>query len=265
MSNGWICLHRKMTKHWLWQDAERFRAWAAILMHVNHSAAKVLIKGELIELQPGQSAMSQTSWAKLFGWERKRVSRFFELLKSDSMITLKTSSVTTILSVCNWETYQGERPASGTDIAQHMGQTSPSTWDTNNNDKQGSTKNNTYASDPEDLFSPAPIEPKPKTLGIVPPLDISPRLHEVYLEIARENGQDIADKALSVARKLFCHPSPAQVMQTVNQAHQDGVMDQPASSWRDFRDVMAKQRLDQSTGNTYREPIDPSEYGTIIT
>lgn len=133
MSAGWIHLHRKLKDHWLAKDNDKLAAWIKILLSVNHSPAKIRIGGEFISLEPGQSALSQTSWARIFGrgWDRKRVARFFGCLESDHMVVLKTSNRTSILTVCNWAFYQTTRPANDPANVQPIGQPTS----TNKNDK----------------------------------------------------------------------------------------------------------------------------------
>lgn len=113
--SGWIKLHRKITLHWIWNDPEMLRAWVCILLQVNHAPAKIIIKGFPMECARGQSLNSLETWGKLFGgWSKNRVSRFFAHLKNDAMIELECDNKTTRLTLCNYESYQGERDADGT-------------------------------------------------------------------------------------------------------------------------------------------------------
>ena len=40
---GWIKLHRNITSHWIFKDADKFKAWISILTTVNHSENKVIL------------------------------------------------------------------------------------------------------------------------------------------------------------------------------------------------------------------------------
>ncbi len=108
MSKGWISLHRSIQDHWLFGDAEKLRAWLIILMEVNHSSKKSLIKGKLLTCNRGESLLSHESWVQKFGkgWNRNKVIRLFKLLESDQMITTKNEQVTTHLKVNNYGQYQ---------------------------------------------------------------------------------------------------------------------------------------------------------------
>ena len=105
---GWIKIHRQIQKHWVWSNAEYFKAWIAIIMFVNHEPKKVLIHGELFECDRGQSLMSLQNWVKIFGknWTIQKVRTFFTLLENDAMICTKGMRKTTCLTVCNYDSYQ---------------------------------------------------------------------------------------------------------------------------------------------------------------
>ncbi len=116
--DGWIKMHRSVQGHWIFSDAEKYRAWVIILFTVNFEPKKVIIKNEIFECQRGQSLLSLKSWAEKFGenWNKSKVRRFFTLLKKDSMIVLKSEHVTTRLTVCNYDAYQDEQNADETQV-----------------------------------------------------------------------------------------------------------------------------------------------------
>jgi len=115
---GWISIHRSIMKHWICKNAEYFKAWLLILLEVNHSQQKVLIKGTLFDCKIGESLNCLDTWAKVFGgkWNKSSVRRFFILLENDLMIVTKSEQKTTRLTVCNYETYQNKRNTNETDM-----------------------------------------------------------------------------------------------------------------------------------------------------
>lgn len=118
--NGWISLHRKIGSHWLW-EAKPFsygQAWITILLECNHSERKVNLGNYIYTVKRGESLNSLDTWAKLFGWNKSKVRRFFELLKSDSMIVTKPTHNTTHLIVTNYSTYQNTRHEDETKVKQ---------------------------------------------------------------------------------------------------------------------------------------------------
>ncbi|MGV8135877.1 MAG: hypothetical protein AB2L20_11740 [Mangrovibacterium sp.] len=106
---GWIKMYRSIKDHWLWpknRPMTEFEAWIAILIEVNHSGEKVKIGNDIYDCQRGEKLYSLDTWARLFNWNKSKVRRFFELLKTDAMIELKSEHKTTRLIICNYESYQ---------------------------------------------------------------------------------------------------------------------------------------------------------------
>jgi hypothetical protein len=114
LSTGHISLYRSIRKHWIWSDPVKFQWWIDILLEANHKTQKVLIGDVLIECKRGQSAKSMCTWAKRWRVDRGQVRRFFKLLESDQMATIKTTSKTTMITICNYESYQDYRPSKDT-------------------------------------------------------------------------------------------------------------------------------------------------------
>jgi hypothetical protein len=114
--NGWIRLHRKIRSHWIYENPDYLRAWIALLIEVNHTPDKVLIKSKLLNVARGQSVKSLDTWASIFGhgWTKQKVRTFFRLLENDRMINTQNEHVTTRLTVCNYDTYQDVQHASNT-------------------------------------------------------------------------------------------------------------------------------------------------------
>lgn len=107
-SIGWIKIHRQIQKHWIWDNPDYLKAWIAILITVNHEDNKVLIHGELFNCGRGESLLSLANWAKTFGkgWTIQRTRTFFNLLEKDKMINTEGCRKTTLLNVCNYDSYQ---------------------------------------------------------------------------------------------------------------------------------------------------------------
>jgi hypothetical protein len=117
--SGWIKIHRSITNHWLYSEKRvysKLEAWYDMLIAVNYSDTKTIIKGKLYEVKRGQSILSLESWGKRWNWDKSKVRRFFNLLENDSMIELKCDNTTTHLTVCKYESYQGERNTDETPV-----------------------------------------------------------------------------------------------------------------------------------------------------
>jgi hypothetical protein len=113
MDNGWIKIHRKILEHWIFSDPYYFRAWVIMLMTVNFEDKKVLINGQVIECNRGQSILSIETWVDMFGvskkkgkWTYQKVRTFFNLLEGDGMIVKENIIKTTRITISNYDSYQ---------------------------------------------------------------------------------------------------------------------------------------------------------------
>ena len=114
--SGWIKVHRQLTNHWIWEKPEYLKWWLDILIQANIESKKVLIKGQLIEVERGQVVYSYDTWANRWQINKSKVVRFLKMLEKDLMIELKNETVTTRITICKYDTYQGERNGSETQV-----------------------------------------------------------------------------------------------------------------------------------------------------
>jgi hypothetical protein len=108
--SGWICLHKDIQDHWIYKDPEKLRCWIDMLLIANFEDSKFLIKGQLIECKRGQLAYSQETLGDRWKWTRGKVRNFLNLLEKDSMISLKSNHLTTIITICNYSKFQDIQP-----------------------------------------------------------------------------------------------------------------------------------------------------------
>jgi hypothetical protein len=114
--SGWIKVHRQLSNHWIWDKPEYLKWWLDILMQANIEPKKVLIKNQLIEINRGEVVYSYETWANRWKINKSKVLRFLKMLEKDSMIVLKSETVTTRITICKYDTYQGERNDSETQV-----------------------------------------------------------------------------------------------------------------------------------------------------
>lgn len=138
--SGWIKLHRQIRNHWVFKNANYFKAWVVIISEVNHQSSKVLIEGELIECKRGQSINSLATWVNILGddWTIQKLRTFLKLLEKDGMINTEGLRKTTRLTVCNYDSYQSEQQADNkqTTNSQHTANTQLTTNKNVKNNKE---------------------------------------------------------------------------------------------------------------------------------
>ncbi|HEJ7668425.1 TPA: DnaD domain-containing protein [Staphylococcus aureus] len=152
---GWISIDRSIQNHWLFKEKRtfsKFEAWIYLLMESNHSKAKVPIGNQIVTVERGQRLTSILTLSDLFNWSRFKVKTFLDLLESDGMLEVKTTSKYTLITIVNYDFYQSEqgRNQHQNDIKptskQHQSNINPTSkqhqTNTNNNDNKDNNEKN---------------------------------------------------------------------------------------------------------------------------
>lgn len=106
---GWIKIYRDLQDHWLAQDMEKLGRWTSLLLMAAHEDKKTLVGNQLIELKRGQLIASNSFLAERWNTSERTVLRFLDLLESDSMLHRCTHRKVTIITICNYDSYQEKR------------------------------------------------------------------------------------------------------------------------------------------------------------
>lgn len=145
---GWQKVYRDITKHWLWEDKpfSRGQAFIDLLLMVNHQDKKILFNGDLVEVKRGSRITSLRQLGESWGWSRTKVKKFLEQLEKDEMITVKSDSKKTVVSIENYSVYQDSKNSDVTVKSHendsemtekdHIGDSEMTLKDTNKNDKE---------------------------------------------------------------------------------------------------------------------------------
>lgn len=102
-----------------WLDSEMFAdaaydersAWAWMIGEARFSDGLTCIKGTPQATKRGQFYSSIRFMADKFGWSKDRVSRYLERLKKWGAICVETATGENLITVCNYEDYQGPKDA----------------------------------------------------------------------------------------------------------------------------------------------------------
>jgi hypothetical protein len=106
--NGWVKLHRSLLKSDLVHNANLFCVWSWVLLNANYEETKILWKGEQRALPKGALLFTPMQPAEIFGLTRRTVQKWLQHLHDTGRIVLESSSRGSLLTVCNWDTYQIE-------------------------------------------------------------------------------------------------------------------------------------------------------------
>lgn len=195
MNQGWIKLHRQITE-WEWYtDGNTFRVFLHLIINANHKPKRY--KGILIER--GQILTGRKSLSVALDLTERQVRTALTKLKNSGEITQKTTSKTTksgsIITICNYDSYQERNEQSDQQNDQQTTSKRPRSDQeatTNKNDKNNKNVNNeknhhqAEKNDDDDLISLIDIEKlKKEYKGI----DVLKELQEIEKKIS---GQKIS-------------------------------------------------------------------------
>lgn len=107
--SGWIKTYRSLADHWLAEQPEKLGWWVLLLLKVSHEDKKILIGNQLVELKRGQINISFSSLAELWKTSKASAERFVELLEQEQMISREVRRKVSIITICNYESYQDKR------------------------------------------------------------------------------------------------------------------------------------------------------------
>ena len=143
VAQGWIPVNRQLQEHWLWEEKpfSPGQAWIDLLMLANHEDKKIPYKGKIITCERGTVNLSISLLAQRWGWSRKKANRFLKLLESDGMVTVKTTTHRTTITIENYTLYNNK----GTTKAQQensKGTAEEQQAHTTNNDNNDNNINN---------------------------------------------------------------------------------------------------------------------------
>lgn len=134
---GWIKLYRQIEENEFYFDEPftRTQAWIDLLLLACHKSTSLRIRGIKIDLKPGELCYSQLSLAQRWKRDRKTVNKFLNEFKNMQMVDIKISRLTTIITITNWEKYQGNDLVGDNKIHNKKDNRMDIKKDTNKNDK----------------------------------------------------------------------------------------------------------------------------------
>jgi hypothetical protein len=118
-------------------EYSRGDAWCWLIETACFKPTKFDINGHIVTLKRGQLCASVRQMAEAWGWSRMAVGRFLTRLKTETMIVTEsgTGIVTgkSVITICNYDKYQGSTEEVGTDVGTRSGTTNGTTlgqlWD----------------------------------------------------------------------------------------------------------------------------------------
>ena len=93
-------------------------AFVWLIMEARWKAGDRRVGNEVFRLERGQLAASVRFMAEAWGWSKSRVDRYLNRISGRGMIHVKSGTAASIITICKYNEYQGERDSSGTAAGQ---------------------------------------------------------------------------------------------------------------------------------------------------
>ena len=117
MSSGWVQLHRQIIHSAVFASADLLKVWTWCLCRASYDVQHFPIKtgrGEtVVTVQPGQFIFGRSAAAAVLGMKESTLAARMKKLERLGNISIKPNSHYSIITVCNWSTYQVPKQATG--------------------------------------------------------------------------------------------------------------------------------------------------------
>jgi hypothetical protein len=114
--SGWVKLHHKLLESMVFKSDGMLKIWIWCLLKASHKERWVLIKtgrgNTEVKLSPGQFIFGRKTAAKELGENENTTYKRIKKLKKSQNVTIESNTKYSIVTICNWETYQSEEKKS---------------------------------------------------------------------------------------------------------------------------------------------------------
>lgn len=132
---GYIKLYRKLLENPIvCKDGDYLAVWIYILLNATHKEMPSIFKGNKIILKPGQLLTGRKAIGAKLKISESKVHRILKCYESEHMIEQHTSNQNRLVTVLNWELYQGSEQQNEQQM-NNQRTTSEQRVNTNKNDK----------------------------------------------------------------------------------------------------------------------------------
>ena len=115
-NSNWVKINRSIFDNALWRDSEPFdrrSAWIDLILMANHTDGEFIASGEIIKIPRGSLFTSIEHLGARWNWSNKRVRAYLDMLIRLNMVTRKGTHRGTLISLINYDIYQGQGQTEG--------------------------------------------------------------------------------------------------------------------------------------------------------
>jgi len=164
---GFVKMYRSLLGHPAFRNDAEAMAFAWMVIRASWKGTRVRYKDRVITLNRGQLAMSVRDMGAAMDRDKAWVERLWKRLKSETMIETVVYAGVSVVTICNYDTFQGERDTSetvhetpGETGARQAQDTEQRTEEYTSEDKSSSVVNIAQARKPDPFPRPSFADPQ---------------------------------------------------------------------------------------------------------
>lgn len=110
--SGYVRSQRRRFDHPLFRNEKFCRgyAWDWLVAHAAYKDRQIDAGGKIVTLRRGQLCYSIRFLATAWNWDKAAVSRYLARLQTETMIEASAETGQTVITICNYDYYQGGEP-----------------------------------------------------------------------------------------------------------------------------------------------------------
>ena len=108
MHRGYIRIYRKIEDSFFYKDSHYVHLWLHLLMKANHVRHEFVFNGKKMSCERGQCITGRHKLSQETGIEVNKVNRVLKTLKNEQQIEQQTNSRFSLITIINYEDYQGD-------------------------------------------------------------------------------------------------------------------------------------------------------------
>jgi len=146
---GWVCLHRKLLDSQIFANEKALKIWIWLLLKARHENGFVNIQigkgNSILELKRGQLLFGRFTAEDSLCIDGSTIYRWIQKFKDWEMILIESNSHSTIITICNYDSYNDMECIDMTADEQPMNNkrtADEQPMNTNNNDNNVNNNNN---------------------------------------------------------------------------------------------------------------------------
>ena len=139
---GWIKTFRSLENHWIWNNPFYLKCWLWFLFKANHKDNKILLGAMFVDVVRGEFITSINNISLASGLTTQSTRTFLSLLEKDKMILKKSTNKLTMITICNYDSYQEQQQTSNKRVTnQQRTRNKPATTDKNEKNEKNEKNN----------------------------------------------------------------------------------------------------------------------------